>query len=842
MARTGDMTSGHDDLFRAVTGHNLGISRAFFEAVGGFDESFARYGGEDTEFGYRVQMHGGLLAPERGAFAWHQGRWAEGRSDKARDQALQRAKLAGLIADPGFRPAGPGRAFAVPRHVVTVEAGDAPAACLAGTVEALLGDPAGDLVVRIAAPEGRSEDAFASLAARFGGEPRVRVASASPAARPASGPAWGASLDAFPVSPFHIALPAGAAFRPGLADALRRALGDAVVGGGRAPGRRARLDRPGPGAAPRPAHGAGDIRARRGADAPRGGPPAASRPRPDRRPRLRAHRPHRGAGPAPAGRRDRSSGGARRRGPGVGRGAACQGRAHRMALSRLAGGRAALAARPGAGRPHRPQGARTGARTGDLAGPCRPAPGGGDRGAGSALAGRVPGVRAGRARSGRQVRRCRTGRHAGASDGHRYAGGRALRGSGAVGSGLRPGGAQPGRLGARSRAPGRRARAARPAAAGRAGAPGGGGGRSGRAPALPPCRGRFGLPCRGRRAGRHPGADGCLRRAGAPGGPRPGAGGAAGGRAPRAHARSGSPRRCGGARGDQHRHAPCGAARPLARRPRQAALRGRLRRPARTSPRVGAARDPAPRAAGGGGGQCRAAALSASRAGPGPARPGLRGGLGGPRHGGVCASGDGAAHWRGAAFGRGARGGHGRGRWAAAGQDGRRRRLRRRASLGPGAGARIFRGGAGRQVPRDRLPGALGPDRPAAPRAERVLVALDHRRRHAGRARRARARRRLAAGAPPCRRGAGRRRGPRRRRRLPHPRRRLRPGPARRGPHLGGRRCGRSSARAEAVEPGWHPGLAGIGDVPGPLACASVSASALAPAACAEPADAGPGR
>ena len=151
------------------------------------------------------------------------------RSDKARDQALQGAKLAQLVADPGFRPAGPGRAFAVPRHVVTVEAGDAPAACLAGTVEALLGDRAGDLVVRIAAPEGRSEDAFASLAARFGREPRVRIASGSPAARPASGPAWGASLDAFPVSPFHVALPAGAAFRPGLVDALRRALGDAAM-------------------------------------------------------------------------------------------------------------------------------------------------------------------------------------------------------------------------------------------------------------------------------------------------------------------------------------------------------------------------------------------------------------------------------------------------------------------------------------------------------------------------------------------------------------------------------------------------------------------------------------
>ena len=222
MARTGDMTSGHDDLFRAVTGHNLGISRAFFEAVGGFDESFARYGGEDTEFGYRVQMQGGLLAPERGAFAWHQGRWAEGRSDKARDQALQRAKLAGLIADPGFRGAGPGRVHPVPRHpvprhVVTLEAGDVPAARVAAAVEVLLADPAGDLAVRVELPPGRGGRDAAGLAERFRADPRVRVAPQCPA------------LDAFPASPFHLTLPAGAAFGPDAVGAMRAALGDAAV-------------------------------------------------------------------------------------------------------------------------------------------------------------------------------------------------------------------------------------------------------------------------------------------------------------------------------------------------------------------------------------------------------------------------------------------------------------------------------------------------------------------------------------------------------------------------------------------------------------------------------------
>ena len=235
MARTADLTSGHDDLFRAVTGHNLGISRAFFEEAGGFDESFARYGGEDTEFGYRVQMRGGLLVPARDAFGWHQGRWAEGRAGKERDQALQGAKLAHLVADPGFRRAAPGRSYTVPRHVVAIEAGDAPAGRLVESAEALLADPEGDLAVCIEAPG--DPDARCALEEALGPDPRVRVlASHASHPRAPSPPdprvcvsAAGAALDAFPVSPFHIALPAGAGPAPGLVRGLRSALGDAAT-------------------------------------------------------------------------------------------------------------------------------------------------------------------------------------------------------------------------------------------------------------------------------------------------------------------------------------------------------------------------------------------------------------------------------------------------------------------------------------------------------------------------------------------------------------------------------------------------------------------------------------
>ena len=215
MARTADLTSGHDDVFRAVDSGNLGISKVFFEEVGGFDESFARYGGEDTELGYRVQMRGGLLVPARDAFGWHQGRWAEGRAGKERDQQLQGAKLAHLVADPGFRRAAPGRSYTVPRHVVAIEAGDAPLGRLVESAEALLADPEGDLAVCIEAP--RDPDDRCALEEALGPDPRVRVAAA------------GAALDAFPVSPFHIALPAAARPGPGLVRGLRSALGDAAT-------------------------------------------------------------------------------------------------------------------------------------------------------------------------------------------------------------------------------------------------------------------------------------------------------------------------------------------------------------------------------------------------------------------------------------------------------------------------------------------------------------------------------------------------------------------------------------------------------------------------------------
>ena len=218
MVRTDELTSRHDDLFRAVVGANFGMRRAFYEALGGNDASFTRYGGEDVELAYRAYTAGGLLVPVRAAMAWHLGTWHEGREEKARALDRQRAKLANLVAHEGFRAPRPGRLYAVPKYVVTVAAAGEAASAVAAAVDSLLCDSAGDgdLVVRIET-DGLSEDDVAWLEDGFGGDPRVSVAPGR------------SGLDAYPASPYHVTVPA-AACPPGLLARLRAGLGTAAVG------------------------------------------------------------------------------------------------------------------------------------------------------------------------------------------------------------------------------------------------------------------------------------------------------------------------------------------------------------------------------------------------------------------------------------------------------------------------------------------------------------------------------------------------------------------------------------------------------------------------------------
>lgn len=205
MARTDELTSDADDLFRVVTGGNLGVSRSFFELVGGYDETFTQWGCEDTEFGYRAFTRGGVLVPARDAMCWHQGPGAAPSSGEKASLELQRAKISHLIAHHGFRQAKPGRSFSVPQYLVTVVPGDADPETLLWTVERILGSTLHDLIVWVdeSPRQGRGDDAgYERFRRLVAGDARVRL-----------GPEGGAA-EAFAAAAFHITVPAGADLAP----------------------------------------------------------------------------------------------------------------------------------------------------------------------------------------------------------------------------------------------------------------------------------------------------------------------------------------------------------------------------------------------------------------------------------------------------------------------------------------------------------------------------------------------------------------------------------------------------------------------------------------------------
>lgn len=101
-----DLLDADDRSYRHVVGAVLACSRTLFDEVGGFDESFTAYGGEDWEWVYRAWNHGAVLAHVRAAIAWHDGPDAAGRPTDSAVKNEEAIRLADLIPVPGSRAHG----------------------------------------------------------------------------------------------------------------------------------------------------------------------------------------------------------------------------------------------------------------------------------------------------------------------------------------------------------------------------------------------------------------------------------------------------------------------------------------------------------------------------------------------------------------------------------------------------------------------------------------------------------------------------------------------------------------------------------------------------------------
>ena len=144
---TDRLRSGTPDTYQYVISAVLAVRRACFESVGGFEERFDSYGGEDWEFAYRCWNDGWDLLHVPEAHAFHDGPDVEGRPDDHDVKTVESLRIVELV--PASATRLPGVVYEVPDVEVelTVAEGDLTSSAVA--VHSILSQRPGDLRLRL---------------------------------------------------------------------------------------------------------------------------------------------------------------------------------------------------------------------------------------------------------------------------------------------------------------------------------------------------------------------------------------------------------------------------------------------------------------------------------------------------------------------------------------------------------------------------------------------------------------------------------------------------------------------------------------------------------------------
>lgn len=146
--------------YHVCTGPTFALPREVFHAVGGLDPNVLR--GEDTEFAFRLAMHGVVFVPDEAAQAVHLGLPAQ-RRDKERAVRAVEPYLAHRIPSRRDLRKDRGRRWLVPYVEIVLDVTDTSAEVVRRAVAAALDGKLQDVVVTLVAPWSRMHEGRRSV-------------------------------------------------------------------------------------------------------------------------------------------------------------------------------------------------------------------------------------------------------------------------------------------------------------------------------------------------------------------------------------------------------------------------------------------------------------------------------------------------------------------------------------------------------------------------------------------------------------------------------------------------------------------------------------------------------
>ena len=167
--RTSGLRAG-DEAFRTFVSSNIAVPAGLFWAVGGFDERFRRWGGEDTELGWRLWQAGAFFVPADDAVVHHQvdEDRSGGHAGRVESRNLNDGVIASLIPHSFYRKPRRDVLFEVPKVSLVVTE---PPSHLEDLWSDVSGQTAPDLEVLLC----EVGDEHEPLAGILAGDPRVTL-------------------------------------------------------------------------------------------------------------------------------------------------------------------------------------------------------------------------------------------------------------------------------------------------------------------------------------------------------------------------------------------------------------------------------------------------------------------------------------------------------------------------------------------------------------------------------------------------------------------------------------------------------------------------------------------